>query len=116
VQGFRRCQGLLLVKHLSSNGYALQYRELYKGPAVFSHAPGKLSYEHPQTEEEKDGGLFDLEVDVNDGSFYWRYNRQPLLDETGDWVRDGKPMWVAQNEGGGSAASAVLCTTTTVAS
>ena len=56
------------------------------GRPVFSHGNGRLSHEHSQSEG--DSGFFDREVDVNDGSFYWRYNRQSLLDENGKWVRD----------------------------
>ncbi|KAK1749602.1 hypothetical protein QBC47DRAFT_465494 [Echria macrotheca] len=88
VQGFRRCQGLLAVEHLSIKGYVPQYRELYSGRPVFCHAHGMLSYEHPETGQENNGRLLDRQVDANDGSFYWRCNGQPMVDENNCWNED----------------------------
>ncbi|KAL8310650.1 hypothetical protein RB597_010474 [Gaeumannomyces tritici] len=80
VQGFRRCQGYAAAPNLSVNHYTSQYREFFSGRPVFTHDNGALSYEHPQNGH---NDVFDREVDVNDGSVYWRRNGNYLVHDTG---------------------------------
>ncbi|KAL8296459.1 hypothetical protein RB597_005850 [Gaeumannomyces tritici] len=89
VQGFRRVQSLAAVPNLLVNGHAPQYREFYLGRPVFAHN-GALSYEHPLDGNQ---GVFDREVDTNDGSVYWRLNKQPFFDQNNLLVRDIGAMW-----------------------
>lgn len=87
-QGFRRCQGLSAFNR-PINGTDIYYRELFSGLPVFRDGRGRPTYQHPQDTEE---GLFDRDIDCNDGSIYWTYNRQPLVCD-GVLVEDPPAMW-----------------------
>lgn len=97
VQGLRRCQGLAEVKEVSINGYSPEYRQFYSGRPVFCDEKGNLVYDHPQNSQQ---WTFDREVNIDRGSFYWRLNEEPLI-ENGESVWDSKPMWGFDEQGGG---------------
>ena len=89
IQGFRRCQSLAAVENLIVNGYAPTTREFFSGRPLFNIG-NTLSYEHPQNSQDC---VFDREVDISDGSLFWRFNEQPVIGDDGTIVRDTKPMW-----------------------
>lgn len=89
AQGFRRCQGSAEARPTVVNGFPVVSHEFYSGRPLFRDAQGRPTYDHPQNDEQ---WVFDREVDTDDGSFYWRVNREPLF-EGGKLVRDTKRMW-----------------------
>ncbi|AEO63323.1 uncharacterized protein THITE_2108411 [Thermothielavioides terrestris NRRL 8126] len=89
AQGFRRCQGLSGGR-TPVNGFAPHSREWFSGIPIFQDEHGVLTYTHPQNTDEH---AFYRELNVEDGSFYWCYNGDYLLDLNGALVRDTEPMW-----------------------
>lgn len=75
---------------MSINRFAPEYWEWFSGRPVFRDIQGRLSYEHPENNDES---KFHREVDIDNGSFHWCYNGQPWSDANGVAAQDTEAIW-----------------------
>ncbi|ATY60419.1 hypothetical protein A9K55_006902 [Cordyceps militaris] len=83
VQGLRRCQGQLSPSIVTLNGQQSEFRNFYTGEPVWEIDDSL--HRHPW-------GMYRA-VDPRNGSMYWMFNGQEVLDESGQRLLDGPPLY-----------------------